>query len=164
MKRRKIIRRRGHANREPAFKRLGARVRYNYTDGPVPSGTQGTILGFLNRSQQAQIRWDNETVSNHTPDEYDPIHGHSEGGDTWMVRYVHKISPSDKDVMGPVHIPGGAFSDRKKLGAALRKAKVMMAGTSIRSFRTEGNRVIVFPSAPGMTTYWHSIILTHEGA
>jgi len=90
--------------------------------------------------------------------------GHSEGGDMWMVRYIHKISPSDKDVMGPVHIPGGAFSDRKKLGAALRKVKVMMTGASIRSFRTEGNRVVVFPIAPGLTTYWHSIILTHEGS
>ena len=90
-------------------------------------------------------------------------YGRAEGSDTWMVRYVHKILPSDKDVMGPVHISGGAFSNRKTLGAALRKAKVMMTGASVRSFRAEGNRVVVFPSAPGLTTYWHSIILTHEG-
>jgi hypothetical protein len=83
-------------------------------------------------------------------------------GDLWMVRYVHKISPSEKDVMGPVHIPGGAFADRKTLGAALRKVKVLDAGASVRSFRTEGNKVVVFPSMPGLTTYWHAIVLTHE--
>jgi hypothetical protein len=60
-------------SREPAHQRPGARVRYNYTDGPVPAGTLGTILGFLGRSQQAQIRWDDESVSAHTPDEYDVV-------------------------------------------------------------------------------------------
>ena len=60
-------------NHEPAFKRPGSRVRYNYTDGPVPAGTLGTVLGFLGRSQQAQIRWDDETVSVHTPDEFDVV-------------------------------------------------------------------------------------------
>src|ERR1700677_2265760 len=57
----------------PAHQQPGARVRYNYTDGPVPAGTLGTILGFLGRSQQAQIRWDDATVNNHTPDEYDVV-------------------------------------------------------------------------------------------
>ena len=69
-----MIRRRvEEAKREPSFKRPGARVQYNYTDGPVPPGTLGTIIGFLPRSYQAQIRWDDESVSNHTPDEYDVI-------------------------------------------------------------------------------------------
>ncbi len=63
------------SEREPAFKRVGARVKYNYTDGPVPPGTLGTIVGFLPRSYQAQIRWDDESVSNHTPDEYDVVKG-----------------------------------------------------------------------------------------
>jgi hypothetical protein len=79
----------------------------------------------------------------------------------WMVRYVHKVSPSSKDVMGPVAISDGAFSDSKKLGAALRKSKVMMAGARVAHFRVEGDKVIVFPFVPGMTTYWHSIVLTH---
>ena len=65
----------GVSEREPAFKRVGARVKYNYTDGPVPPGTLGTIVGFLPRSYQAQIRWDDESVSNHTPDEYDVVKG-----------------------------------------------------------------------------------------
>lgn len=91
-------------------------------------------------------------------------YGRAEGSDEWMVRFVHKISPSDKDVMGPVHIPASAFSDRKTLGVALRKVKVLGAGGSIRSFRTEGDKVVVFPTMPGLTTYWHAIILTHAGS
>jgi|SRR5580692_5773417 hypothetical protein len=59
--------------RMPRHQQPGARVRYNYTDDPVPAGTLGTVLGFLGRSQQAQIRWDDDTVSNHTPDEYDAV-------------------------------------------------------------------------------------------
>ena len=58
---------------EPAYQRPGARVRYNYTDGPIPPGTLGTVLGFLHRSQQAQIRWDDDSISAHTPDEYDVV-------------------------------------------------------------------------------------------
>lgn len=89
-------------------------------------------------------------------------YGRSSGGESgmYMVRYVHKISPSSKDVAGPVHISGSAFSNSKTLGAALRKVGVLMAGARVRSFRTEGNQVVIFPSAPGLTTYWHSIILT----
>jgi len=84
----------------------------------------------------------------------------STGSAQYMVRYVHKISPSDKDVMGPVTIRDGAFSNRKTLGAALRGAGVLMAGASVRNFRVEGEKVVIFPSAPGLTTYWHAIILT----
>jgi len=84
-----------------------------------------------------------------------------DGSDQWMVRYVHKISPSDRDTMGPVTIPNNAFSDSKTLGAALRRAKVLGSGAKVRSFQTEGDKVVVFPSMPGLTTYWHSIILTH---
>jgi hypothetical protein len=81
----------------------------------------------------------------------------------WMVRFVHKISPSPKDVMGPVSIPDSAFADSKTLGAALRRAGVLEAGARVRHFRTEGDKVVVFPTMPGSTTYWHSIILTHAG-
>jgi hypothetical protein len=63
--------------------------------------------------------------------------------------------------MGPVSIPDGAFSNRNTLGAALRKSGVMMRGARVNHFRVEGDKVIVFPSVPGLTTYWHSIILTH---
>lgn len=79
---------------------------------------------------------------------------------TYKVRYVHKISPSDKDVGPDVQIPDNAFSNRNTLGAALRKAKVLMAGASIPNFRVEGNKIIIFPRLPGSTTYWHAVVLT----
>jgi hypothetical protein len=85
----------------------------------------------------------------------------AEHSDEWMVRYVHKISPSNQDVKGPITIPGGAFSNSKMLGAALRRAGVLAPGAQVRSFRVEGDKVVVFPSLPGSTTYWHSIILTN---
>lgn len=75
------------------------------------------------------------------------------------VRYVHKIAPSDKDVGPDVEIPDGAFAGPKELGKALRDAGVLLAGARIVSFKVEGNRVTAFPIAPGLTTYWHSIIL-----
>ena len=81
----------------------------------------------------------------------------------YMVRYVHKISPSDKDVAGPVHVPAAALASKKSLGASLRKSGIMMAGASVRSFRVEADgKVAIFPSAPGMTTYWHAIVLTPQ--
>lgn len=81
-----------------------------------------------------------------------------------MVRYVHKISPSDKDVAGPIHLSAGDLASKKTLGAALRKQRILMNGASIRSFRTEaGGKIVTFPSMPGMTTYWHAIVLTPVG-
>jgi len=81
-----------------------------------------------------------------------------------MVRYVHKISPSDKDVAGPIHLSAGDFKDKKTLGAALRRQRILMSGGSVQQFRLEASgRVVAFPSVPGLTTYWHSIILTPVG-
>lgn len=82
---------------------------------------------------------------------------------SYMVRYVHKISPSAKDVAGPIELSASAFANKKALGAALRKAGVLLSGGTVRDFRTEGLKIVVFPSVPGMTTYWHSIILTPVG-
>jgi hypothetical protein len=88
----------------------------------------------------------------------------------WKVRYVHKISPSPKDTGPIVSIPDESFADRNKLGSALRKAKVLARGARVNHFRVEGDtrafpgtfsQVTVFPSMPGMTTYWHAIVLTH---
>jgi hypothetical protein len=93
-------------------------------------------------------------------------YGHADaGGELYMVRYVHKISPSDKDVAGPIHLAASALENKKALGAALRASKTLMQGASVRSFRVESaGKVVVFPSAPGLTTYWYSIILTPVGA
>lgn len=80
----------------------------------------------------------------------------------YSVRYVHKISPSSKDTGPDVVIPDGAFSNKNTLARALRNVKVLGAGARIRTFRVEGNQVIVFPMMPGLTTYWHSVILTKK--
>lgn len=82
------------------------------------------------------------------------------GSQPFMARYVHKVSPSDKDVRGPFCINDNAFSNRNTLGAALRKAGVIHSGARVTTFRVEGEKVIVFPIMPGQTTYWHSIVLT----
>jgi hypothetical protein len=80
----------------------------------------------------------------------------------WAIRYVHKIAPSDKDVASPVELPEGCFADRRKLGKALRDARVLNVGARVDSFRVEADRVVVFPTMPGLTTYWHSVILTAQ--
>lgn len=83
------------------------------------------------------------------------------GGSWWSVKYTHKISPSPKDVGPDVRISDNAFSNDRTLAKALREAGVLERGASIRSSRSEGDKVIIFPSLPGSTTYWHSITLTH---
>ena len=78
---------------------------------------------------------------------------------TYSVRYVHKVSPRDTDVGPAVEIPAGAFADRNKLGKALRALGVMMKGCRVSGFRVERDKVVVFPVCPGLSTYWHAIIL-----
>jgi hypothetical protein len=79
-----------------------------------------------------------------------------------MVRYVHKISPSDKDVAGPIHLSASDLHDKKSLGAALRRLRIgLVSGQSIRSMRTESDgRIVAFPGA----SIWHAIVLTPRGA
>lgn len=78
----------------------------------------------------------------------------------YSVRYVHAISPSDRDVGPEVRLTDADAVDRKSLAAALRARGTMLPGARIRSYRVEDGKVVVFPSMPGMTTYWHSIVLT----
>jgi hypothetical protein len=78
----------------------------------------------------------------------------------FMVRYFHKISPNPKDVAGPIGLPESSLHDKTKLGAALRKTGTLMAGARVNLMRSEGEKIVLFPSAPGLTTYWHSIVLT----
>lgn len=78
-------------------------------------------------------------------------------GRLYDVRFVHKISPRDADVLPePVQIPDGAFSNRNTLARALRHVHVLGKGDSIREFRVEGDKIACFPRA----SIWHSIILT----
>lgn len=73
----------------------------------------------------------------------------------YLVRYVHKIAPSDRDISA-AEISEGSWSNRNTLAKALRDARILPSGGRLASFRVEGERVIAFPVA----SIWHSIILT----
>lgn len=77
----------------------------------------------------------------------------------YQTRYVHKISPQDTDVGPSIEVAPTDLMDRRALGAALRRAKILTSGDKIRDFRVENDRVVVFPQA----SIWHSIILHLPG-
>lgn len=77
----------------------------------------------------------------------------------YEAHFVHKISPDSSDIKGPFKIPDSAFSNRNTLGKALREAGVLSSGQSLRTFRTEGDKVIAFPRA----SIWHVIALVPAG-
>lgn len=81
---------------------------------------------------------------------------------SYTVTFVHPVAGQCPDSTVKVNtIPDGAFSDRTKLGAALRARGIMFRGQHIREMRVEGDKTIVFPSrTPGG---WHSITLTSQG-
>ena len=75
----------------------------------------------------------------------------------YQARYVHKISPSDKDVAkNLVDLSLKDLENRSALGAALRRAHILASGDKIKDFRIEKDRVVAFPA----NSIWHSIILT----
>ena len=82
----------GVSDREPSFKRLGTRVKYVYTGGPVHAGTLGTIEGWLPTPYKAQIRWDNGTMSSHTPDEFEVVPRKSHRAHSSTVRDFEGMS------------------------------------------------------------------------
>ena len=75
----------------------------------------------------------------------------------YETRYVHKISPNEKDVGNPVDLSPTDLASKPKLAAALRRAHILEG--AIDDFRIEKNRVVVFPEA----SIWHSIILHLAG-
>lgn len=74
---------------------------------------------------------------------------------TYRVRFVHKISPSDKDVR-EVDLPDGFSADKLTMAKALRKCGVLPTGGRLRLMRAEGSQVVAFPSGG----IWHSFIVT----
>lgn len=79
----------------------------------------------------------------------------------FKTRYVHQIAPRDTDVGPDVEIGHDDLTSMTKLAAKLRRARVLDSGARIREMRVDNQgRIVVFPSMPGMTTYWHSVILT----
>lgn len=77
----------------------------------------------------------------------------------YQVRYVHKISPSEKDIAGPIELSMDDLATKKALAAALRRERILPSGDTIKSFRFENDKVVVFPQA----SIWHSIILHLPG-
>lgn len=77
----------------------------------------------------------------------------------YETRYVHKIAPSEKDVGNPVDVEPADLTSKTKLAAALRHAGVLSRGDTIRSFRFEDDRIVVFPQK----SIWNSIILHLPG-
>lgn len=75
----------------------------------------------------------------------------------YSSRYVHKISPSEKDKGPDVLIPDA--STKAKVAKALRSARILGSGGMVREMRHEGGKLVVFPSK----SIWHAIILTKIG-
>ena len=82
----------------------------------------------------------------------------------YSTEYVHKISNARGRTLGPhVQLSPSDLHSTGALASALRKAKVLVQRGRIREMRREaGGRIVVFPTVPEMTTYWHSIILTPQ--
>lgn len=75
---------------------------------------------------------------------------------THSSRYVHKIAPRDTDTGPQASLTKGDLTNRRALGAALRRAKILASGERLTDYRVEaGSRVVAFPAA----SIWHSIIL-----
>jgi hypothetical protein len=84
-------------------------------------------------------------------------HPSDEVGTLWNVRFVHKISPSDKDVKKDVFISPKAWATNITLAKALRENRILPVGGTIRAMAKSPDRVVVFP---GGRSVWHSIIFT----
>lgn len=77
-----------------------------------------------------------------------------------VVTY-HKISnPNGPETIGVGMVDGSAFSDRRKLVAALKTRGLLPKGERIVSARSTGNQVVFFPSR---SSTQHSYVLTIEG-
>ena len=75
----------------------------------------------------------------------------------YETRYVHKISPSEKDIGKPIDLSPTDLESKTKLAAALRRAGIIDG--AVDSFRIEKDRVVVFPKG----SIWHSILLHRPG-
>lgn len=72
----------------------------------------------------------------------------------YTIHFIHKIAPRHDDTV-EAELPDNCFSDCKTLAKVLRSAKILQPGQRLKSFRTEGNRTVAFPSSG----IWHSIII-----
>ena len=79
---------------------------------------------------------------------------------SYQVQYVHKIAPRDSDRGPIVRLSKKQLASRPLLARALREQRALYSEGRIRSYHVESNgQIVVFPYVPGMTTYWHAILL-----
>ncbi len=80
---------------------------------------------------------------------------------TYSVRYVHKVAPRSRGIGPDVTLSSVDLASRQSLGAALRKQRVLMRGARVVEFRADETSgcIVAFPSVPGLTSYWHAVIL-----
>jgi hypothetical protein len=79
---------------------------------------------------------------------------------SYSVSFVHKIASLPTDVGPDVSLPPLPLENKRELGRILRDAGVLAPGARVQDVRSDGDRVMIFPTLPGVTTYWHSVILT----
>lgn len=86
----------------------------------------------------------------------------------YTVEHIHAIGGRDKSgrAKDVIELSAADISDKRKLGAALRKARQLGPGASIGNFRVEhrhtGNVIVAFPKGTGISSPG-SIVLTPEG-
>jgi len=76
----------------------------------------------------------------------------------YKVHYVHKISPSDKDVGPDIALTSPDIKNKNRLAKALREYKILQRGERLREFRVEDGKIVAFPAK----SIWHAIILTED--
>jgi len=122
--------------------------------GPPRPEDRERILSLKRRYEELLAKRDQYESNEARP--HGGVTANPAGVEYYDVKFVHKISPSDKDRMGPVTMPDNAFSDRNTLAKALRDAGVLHSGDRLSNFRVEGEKVIAFPTK----SIWHAIVLT----
>jgi hypothetical protein len=74
------------------------------------------------------------------------------------IRFVHRTAPRDTDRRLGVELPDDCFEGCAALAKALRVAGLLPRGARIRGMRTEGRRLVAFPS--NYPAGWHCLIFT----
>jgi hypothetical protein len=85
----------------------------------------------------------------------------------YSVRFVHKVSSRPQDADGThVWLTPADLANKNALAKALRDQRALVPGARVREYRVQGNGacVVAFPVLPGLTTYWHSLLLFRVAA
>lgn len=79
------------------------------------------------------------------------------------AEYVHTVS-GKHDKEGPFYMEDydlwAGDARNNTVARLLRDSGVLGSGARVREMRVEGDRLLVFPTMPGLTTYHHCVIIT----